>query len=163
MSRVEYDEDSDAGYNLRQGRWLAIMRSTLLGRRGQEALRLLQEELERMPVKELTYGRLCDVTEHGPIVCALGALAHAHGYTYEDMKDTDIDIEDDTATWAAGHLDISYPLAMVLLELNDEEFGMFGLRGYLPSERYQGVLDWVRRARAEPLEVWREYKRSHYE
>lgn len=29
MSRVEYDEGYGEGYNLRQGRWLASMRSAL--------------------------------------------------------------------------------------------------------------------------------------
>ena len=156
MSRIDYGEYDP----VQQGRWLARLRSTLLGKRGQAALALLEEELEQMPVKELAYGRLCSPTYEGYTVCTVGALAHARGYSYLElykMQQSTDGGADALAEWASTNLDVSYTLAWLLQELNDELWG----ERFSPQERYEKLLAWVERARAEPLQVWREYQDIH--
>lgn len=163
MSRINYSDDWD---DLRFGRWLGCLRSTLLGKRGQQALALLEAELERMSYTELLGGALCEEVENRYMdrymVCTLGALAHSQGITYNELLavsqagDEDEYPADKLARWAEQNLNVSQALAYLLQEINDEEFD----RHFSPEQRYRGMLAWVKRARAEPLTVWREYRNA---
>jgi len=160
MSRIRYVDLEGLGGQLEFGRQLARVRAALLGKPGQEALAELKAALLVMPNKRLIAGELCD---HVGEVCALGVLARSRGVPDDELRmvtpltdsthEEDSDISFWIADWAKVRLGVSWTLAWVLQEANDEI-----CRSPIPEELYRRVLDWVGEWVANPNEAFNKYR-----
>lgn len=150
------DYDGEWPY-LDMGRWEVNSRRVLTSKRGQAALRELEQALLALPEPRL----IDDMISDGHGVCAIGALAaykqvqkgkewgeaiqnlyreyHAPPAHYPpDAEPFKVGLST-TAEVGADECGLTYTLAWVLAEMNDYEF-----MGKSPEERYTALLAWVR-------------------
>lgn len=149
MSRIIYDEWDEEDWGLRAGRWFGRVRSSFLGRKGQNALRETEAALLALPQKRLIANELCD----GSDVCVLGAVGLVKGITAKDLQGLgELDC-DEISEWAEKNLGFKPTLAWVLHEWNDEDFGFL-----IPEERYSAILQRIRDWLANPQEQYHLFK-----
>jgi hypothetical protein len=146
MTRFSDDYDWDFG---RYMLWEQAVTNAMSGRRGQAALRDLEEALVALPEKRLV-DTLCKDGE----VCAISALVvHKRVQAGEDRAtviaelermvdpEGDPDAADITACLGARHGNMAYSMAWTIAQWNDED-----CFAYTPEQRYEWVLKWVRDA-----------------
>lgn len=145
MSRFgDGDDDWDYG---RWMLWVTATQNALSGKRGQSALRDLENALLALPQHRLIEGHLAKDGE----VCAIGALVLANRCAegedreavlaaLEEVGEDDY-CADQTASIGSKYGKMAYAMAWRIAELNDEDWG-----GDTPEARFQGVLAWVRKA-----------------
>lgn len=147
MSRyVEYD-GWDEYEQLAYGRWERNSRVVWESKRGQVVLRELAAALVALPSKELAYDTFCERAGESPeeLTCVLGAYARYKGIPIAEMAYLDGDWEDDhedineQAQWAKEHLGMTFTMAWMLIERNDEAF-----KRHTPAQRYKAMLEFVR-------------------
>ena len=144
MSRVHYTNDDWGSIEatLNYGRWERNSVTTLRSKRGQAALRELEQALLALPEPKLYANTFCEVTEEGEVqACVLGALAYVRGLEVPDSFNwgEDSDPAEEQAYWANAAFGIAYTLAWNLIERNDEIYGKL-----TPEERYTKMLAWIR-------------------
>lgn len=138
MSRICWSEDED--YPGQFELWQSNCDRSLLGRRGQNALRELEAALLALPDKRLIAGEL----DNGDDCCAVGALART--------KETLIDSDDPEEVGIACGM--PRLVAWKTVEVNDiilstkweppsKEFPHGRSVNLTPEERYEKVLKWV--------------------
>lgn len=143
MSRYEDAGEEGIPYGL----WRNIVNRAIHGKRGQQALRELEQALLALPHKRLIDGELCDRRD----VCVVGALGLYRkvqaGMTPEQALDDlpFIDTDFDTAWYGRDELGLTETLAWELGRINDEKFAKL-----TPEERYEAMLAWVRDQLAQP-------------
>lgn len=134
--RISYSEDED--YPGQFGLWQANCDRSIAGRAGQLALRELEAALLALPEKRLIAHEL----ERDGDVCAIGALVKYKGITPKNDPDGEMDL-------IGVECGIPRLAAWKLVELNDSILDTKWSDGKLipltPEERYQSVLDWVRK------------------
>jgi hypothetical protein len=140
MSRSGYHDDLEP---LALGRWRAMVKSSIRGKRGQALLRDLLTALDAMPEKRLIANEL----EADGEVCALGAAGRYRGI---DMSDLDPSEPEEVA----AAFNIADCLAREVTYINDEE-GM----GYYPNA--QGVMVWGRETPEQRFERVRKWVEAH--
>lgn len=131
--------------------WEESLRRAMNGKRGQQALRDLRDELLAMPEKVLIEGRLSD----GKNVCTVGALVvHRRVQAGEDREAVLADLcskitwdeeygpddqweADDMTLCVAMQAGVARTLAVDMAGLNDDFYRSS------PEERYEKVLSWV--------------------
>lgn len=132
--RINYSEDED--YPGQFELWQANCRRSLLGAKGQAALRELEAALLALPSKRLIRNDLDD----GADVCAIGALVRFKQIT--PQADAEFEMEDVGIECGMPRL-----VAWKVVELNDVELDYRWLLGrsveITPEDRYQRVLEWV--------------------
>lgn len=137
-SRFEYCDD---GEGIPIGLWRNIVKRSITGKRGQEALRELEAALLALPQKRLISGFVRDEGN----VCAVGALGLYRemqaGKSLDDALEAlpewaDNDFE--TAEYGRD-LGLTETLAWTIAEANDEKFSDMS-----PEARYDAMLAWVR-------------------
>lgn len=161
---MRFDDYYEESFNNQAWLWEQSLRNAMNGRRGQQALRDLRDELLEMPVKELIGDSLSD----GKGVCTVGAFVIARrmkrdGVTREqavkdlfeqevaDQWDPEFGFEDtyeiEQRTIAcAVDVGLAKTLAVELAFTNDLFYKA------TPEERYQKVLAWVeKRIIEEPV------------
>ena len=137
MSRVIYNEGGGDYADLRWGRWERNSQTAVYGKPGQRKLRELEAALLALPRKRLIAGELSD----GEDVCALGCMLTAREMPVDEvalLSPAD-DWEADFTEAIAARLGMTFTLAWVIQELNDES-----TRTMTPERRYDEVLRWVR-------------------
>jgi hypothetical protein len=159
-SRYEWHGDDDT---IPVGLWLAGVRRSVQGKRGQAILVELEQALEALPQKRLTKGALAqledfdaDVPKPTGDVCLVGALAlHREvkkGKSVDEALMHLADLEDgypgaDGTAEVGAAMGMSRSMAWHLGWVNDEMF-----MSASPEERYERVLAWVRLQRRKPGE-----------
>ena len=153
MSRFYDDGDWDYG---RWELWEQATSRALAGKRGQAALRDLEQALLALPEKRLVEGYIAKDGE----VCAVGALVLAKRCAagesraavlaeLERLSDPEGDYAADvTASLGRKYGRMAYAMAWRIAELNDED-----CRGATPEWRYEYVLNWVRKAQGAAVAV----------
>lgn len=142
MSRSGYTDDCD-GWDLI--RWRGAVASAIRGKRGQALLKELEVALLNLPEKRLVAREFANPFEGD--VCALGAVALKRrlekGCSREDaLKEIAAKFPEDCEAESIAHeLDIADALCKEITFLNDDDFGS----RTTPEERYQHMLNWVRR------------------
>lgn len=126
MSRSGYCDDCDDDY-LAIGRWRAMVKSAIRGRRGQKFLRDTIAALDAMPEKRLIAEELRDDGE----VCTLGAVLIARGADPDGFDPEEHGL-------LAKELDIAPCLVQEVEYENDE-----GAWRETPEQRWQRMRKWV--------------------
>lgn len=157
MSRITYRDIDSAEDQWAAIRWGGAAKQAVNGKRGQAALKELVGALEALPSKRL----ITDQWAANGDVCALGALdvhnlAKRTGMNWDAARlvvqqctvqewddywgdKYDDDVEGSVAL-AQSRLGLTYTLAWVIVEANDEQFYVS-----TPEERYRKVVDWAKR------------------
>lgn len=135
--RIDYSDDED--YPGQFALWQANCERSLDGRRGQQALRDLRDELLAMSSKRLIAGDLAG----GGEVCAVGALLRHRGVEQGELERLagSCDVDDWRTDQIAARYGVPPLVAWKLVELNDMELSAF--RDAAPEQRYVEVLAWV--------------------
>src|SRR6185312_15322735 len=149
MSRSGYGEyDPQDTYDvLAQGRWVAMLRSALRGKRGRKFLTDLRDALDALPVKRLIHSEL--VTADGN-VCAIGSVGVRRGVDMSPLlRPADCDPDEWAENWeceaneraeALGSMfDIAPCLAQEVMYQNDEA----SYHNETPEQRWIRVRKWV--------------------
>jgi hypothetical protein len=147
-----YNEDCDWDPG-RQALWDNAVNRATYSKRGQAALKELEQALLALPEKKLIDGLLCD----GVGVCAVGALAAYRevkgGKTWDqafaildesghyDIEDGEEASLDETAYFARDKLKMALSLAWEVAFNNDHGYGSMAKTD---EERYERMLTWVR-------------------
>lgn len=149
MSRVHYSDDDSKYWQLDNGRWQRNSIQVLRSKRGQMALRELEQALLDLPKKRLIeddFARV-EIYGDGPVaeatgVCVLGAYALYRGYSQAELTwiSEELYSANATAEWAVDSLGLVFTLAWNLVELNDEGIAQ------TPEDRYRDVLAFVQSA-----------------
>jgi len=148
--RISYSDDEQypGQFNL----WQANCDRSLVGRKGQAALRELEAALVALPNKRL----IADEFENEEGICPLAAVAKYRGLTRSDIKaDPESEMEE-----VGVELGMPRLVAWKIVELNDiiidghyadtvgpVRYGGWRPRVFIPAmpeERYEKVLSWVR-------------------
>lgn len=148
MSRSGYVE-FDGEDPLAEGRWKAMLRSALRGKRGRTFLRDLRDALDALPIKELIASELKDADG---AVCAIGSVGVYRGIDMSSwIKPADYDEEEWAEEWecdaqeradALGTtFDIASCLAQEVMSVNDDH----GPHDETPAQRWTRVRRWVER------------------
>lgn len=124
MSRSGYSDDCE-NLNL----YRATVARAIHGKRGQALLQKMAAALDGMPVRELADG----VLRRDEQVCALGAVAVAHGIDVSELDETDSDAVGKT-------FDVARSMAAEIAYVNDE-CGPW--KGETPAQRWTRVRAWV--------------------
>lgn len=143
-------QDADVEYPGQEWLWEHALEMAMSGKRGQQALRDLEQALIELPEKVLIEGRLSD----GENVCTVGALvAHRRVQRGEARSDVLMNLCMQTGedpdwidSWEAEEatinearsVDVALTIACELAALNDDFYRA------TPEERYKQVLAWVR-------------------
>lgn len=130
MSRSGYSDYDDGGVEdiLSQGRWKAMLKSSMRGKRGRRFLADLRDALDAMPIKRLISGELA--TADGE-VCAIGSVGVHRGVDMSPhLKPADCDQDDWDSDWECeaneraeslgSMFDIAPCLAQEVMYQNDE-------------------------------------------
>lgn len=146
MSRINYGEIDDLASMLSAGRWEGRVKSALNGRPAQKTFRELEAALLALPEKRLISSFLCDADG---CVCALGALAAHKGIDKDELKKLfyvqdswghlEMPEADDVADWAERNLNMTFTLAWLIQEANDETY-----EDATPEQRWEKMLAWTR-------------------
>lgn len=142
-SRFYASDDWDDDAVLRYGRWIARTKAVVNGRPAQQFFKELEVALLALPRKRLIAGSLCN----GEDVCALGALFTNRGEPVDELELTQrclnendsYYLDDATARYSSAVLGMTYTLAWMIAEANDETY-----RGLTPENRYHAMLQWAR-------------------
>lgn len=158
MSRIHYTDIDDVRSLLSTGRWEQNIKTSLAGKRGQVALKKLEQALLALPRSLDGRGRLIEGALVQPTpqledeyeTCALGALALYEGKDPLELflRWGDEDSYDAYDIMEIGpDLGISKTMAWAIMEENDEMFGGFNRFGkpITPEERWEKMLAWVRK------------------
>jgi hypothetical protein len=135
--RIGYSEDED--FPGQFGLWQANCRRSLKGKAGQAVLRELEQALLALPEKRLISYELKN--EEGE-VCAVGALAK-----YRGVETTKADPEE--MEEVGVELGMPRLVAWKVVCVNDIELDGYGSHSITPEERYDKMLEWVRRQIAQ--------------
>lgn len=129
------------------GLWRNILNRAMYDKRGQAALRELEQALLALPQQRLIAGELCDRQD----VCVVGALGLHRlmrgGLTVEQALEElphGIDTDHEIAWYGERELKLTQTLAWELGRINDEQF-----QALTPEARYERMLGWVRMQIAE--------------
>lgn len=158
--RISYSEDED--FPGQFALWEANSRRSLAGKKGQAALRELEQALLALPEKKLIANKLQDAEGQ---VCALGALAKYKGRELAVLGSDEEDEWEDYDGFGqmeevGVELGVPRLVAWRIVALNDIEIDghyedvagppLYGYRlpgvfvAATPEERYEKVLAWVR-------------------
>jgi hypothetical protein len=144
MSR--FDNDGEENFAGQYELWQPNVERALKGKRGQQALRDLEQALLDLPEKQLISGHLAKDGQ----VCTVGALVLHRRMTKGEeraaiLADLDGGTEDDSydnyeRTIAEGkRVGLTFTLAWELGSRNDECYYFA-----TPEQRYERILEWVR-------------------
>lgn len=145
--RISYSDDEQ--YPGQFELWQANCDRSLAGKKGQAALRELEQALIALSNKRLIIYQLEDAEGE---VCPIGALMKYRGLSQDTIKaDPECEMEE-----VGVELGMPRLVAWKIVELNDIELDMHWIKGlasvsegnrrveYTPEERYERVLAWVR-------------------
>ena len=139
MSRFDFDNDDWTLSD--EALWMANIERAIHGKRGQKALRALEQALLALPEKRLIAGALLD--ENGE-VCPLGALWRQRCLTRGEAVKLPDNLVDEDGLYQSIEIGMTYfgmtkVLANTIAYQNDE-----ARSDKTPEERYTRMLAWVR-------------------
>jgi hypothetical protein len=150
MARRDADDDE-----IPYGLWVGAVDRATYSRRGQQALRDLEQALLAIPDKRLAYEHIA----HEGQVCAVGAyLAWQQQQAAPDkdraaiVKELEAEHydEDESLRWTARagqEAGLAWSLAWDIASTNDYHFG----RAHTPEQRWEDMLAWVRKRIRQPV------------
>lgn len=140
-SRISYDDGDGEFDQLNWGRWEHNAKLALASARGKRALREVETALLALPEGRLVKGTFWDVGDWGVSVdaCVLGAYGHYKGMTEQQLLAVEEEGSADGQAFAMASKELTFTLAWILIEKNDEAFGSL-----TPEQRYEAMLRWVR-------------------
>jgi hypothetical protein len=138
--RISYSDEED--FPGQFGLWQGNCQRSLHGKAGQAALRELETALLALPDKRLIAGEF----DNGEDVCAIGALArYKHLTPRADPEGEMVEIGEECGMPSL--------VAWKTVEINDTYFDCRYVDNkrveFTAEERYQGVLNWVRKELAQ--------------
>jgi len=137
--RINYSDEED--FPNQAFLWEANYERSLKGRKGQSALRDIEQALLALPEKKLIADALQD--DDGQ-VCAIGALAKHKGVSMPPPLEIDSEFEDykviDQMVELGRSLGVPKLVAIAVIHENDNDWNV-----PTPEARYRRVLTWVQR------------------
>lgn len=143
--RISYSDEED--YPGQHGLWQANAMRSIKGKKGQVALRELEQALLALPEKRLIARELENADGEG---CAIGALAKYRNYTPKADPDWEMEL-------VGMELGMPHMVAWKVVALNDMDLDKYYDRKldrcvpYTPEERYERVLAQVRKWLEDPI------------